>query len=63
MSILIKEHFNRWYSLGSYYISITLVDLPISVSYSLIIFLFVNVYTLLAVNFCAANPVLKTMSM
>ncbi|XP_014360791.2 ATP-binding cassette sub-family G member 1 [Papilio machaon] len=31
MSILIKEHFNRWYSLGSYYISITLVDLPISI--------------------------------
>ncbi|XP_048480455.1 ATP-binding cassette sub-family G member 1 [Plutella xylostella] len=30
MSILSKEHFNRWYSLGSYYISITLVDLPIS---------------------------------
>ncbi|XP_041988069.1 ATP-binding cassette sub-family G member 4 [Aricia agestis] len=31
MSILLKEHFNRWYSLGSYYISITLVDLPISI--------------------------------
>ncbi|KAL4715525.1 hypothetical protein ACJJTC_009151 [Scirpophaga incertulas] len=31
MSILSKEHFNRWYSLGSYYISITLVDLPISI--------------------------------
>lgn len=31
MSILIKEHFNRWYSLGSYYMSITIVDLPISV--------------------------------
>ncbi|XP_063388514.1 ATP-binding cassette subfamily G member 4 [Cydia fagiglandana] len=31
MSILSKEHFNRWYSLGSYYISITLVDLPVSV--------------------------------
>lgn len=31
MSVLSKEHFNRWYSLGSYYISITIVDLPISI--------------------------------
>lgn len=31
MSILSKEHFNRWYSLGSYYISITIVDLPVSI--------------------------------
>ncbi|XP_045494721.1 ATP-binding cassette sub-family G member 1-like [Colias croceus] len=31
MSILLKEHFNRWYSLGSYYISVTIVDLPISI--------------------------------
>ncbi|GBP69626.1 ATP-binding cassette sub-family G member 1 [Eumeta japonica] len=31
MSILIKEHFNRWYSLSSFYMSITVVDLPISV--------------------------------
>lgn len=31
MSILSKEHFNRWYSLGSYYISITIVDLPITI--------------------------------
>ncbi|CAB3223859.1 unnamed protein product [Arctia plantaginis] len=31
MSVLSKEHFNRWYSLGSYYISITLVDLPVSI--------------------------------
>lgn len=30
MSILIKEHFNRWYSLRSYYISVTLIDIPIS---------------------------------
>ncbi|XP_075974049.1 ATP-binding cassette sub-family G member 1 [Anticarsia gemmatalis] len=32
MSILSKEHFNRWYSLGSYYISITVVDLPVSIT-------------------------------
>lgn len=31
MSILLKEHFNRWYSLKAYYTSITLIDLPISV--------------------------------
>nr|CAH7717704.1 unnamed protein product [Callosobruchus chinensis] len=30
MSILIKEHFNRWYSLKMYYLSVTLVDLPLS---------------------------------
>jgi len=32
ISILIKEHFNRWYSLKAYYTAMTLVDLPISVS-------------------------------
>ncbi|GLV37364.1 uncharacterized protein CBL_10669 [Carabus blaptoides fortunei] len=31
MSILIKEHFNRWYSLRTYYAAVTLVDIPISV--------------------------------
>lgn len=31
MSILIKEHFNRWYSLKMYYTSVTLVDIPISI--------------------------------
>ncbi|XP_018573015.1 ATP-binding cassette sub-family G member 1 [Anoplophora glabripennis] len=31
MSILIKEHFNRWYSLKMYYASVTIVDIPISV--------------------------------
>lgn len=31
MSILIKEHFNRWYSLRAYYAAVTLVDIPISV--------------------------------
>lgn len=32
LSVMRKEYFNRWYSLNSYYISITLVDLPIQVS-------------------------------
>lgn len=31
MNILKKEHFNRWFSLSSYYISVTLVDLPVSI--------------------------------
>ncbi|KAJ8930259.1 hypothetical protein NQ314_016952 [Rhamnusium bicolor] len=31
ISILIKEHFNRWYSLKMYYVSVTLVDIPLSV--------------------------------
>lgn len=31
MNILKKEHFNRWYSLGSYYTSVTLVDIPVSI--------------------------------
>ncbi|CAG2066211.1 unnamed protein product, partial [Timema podura] len=30
MTILKKEHFNRWYSLKSFYLSITIVDIPIS---------------------------------
>ena len=31
MSILQKEHFNRWYSLKVFYTSITIVDIPISI--------------------------------
>lgn len=31
MSILLKEHFNRWYSLKMYYASVTLLSIPISV--------------------------------
>uniref|UniRef100_A0A8D8FWV4 ATP-binding cassette sub-family G member 4 n=1 Tax=Culex pipiens TaxID=7175 RepID=A0A8D8FWV4_CULPI len=30
MGVLLKEHFNRWYSLKSYYISVNLIDLPLS---------------------------------
>lgn len=43
LSILIKEHFNRWYSLRTYYIAVTLVDIPLSVIscglFSIIIYL------------------------
>ncbi|XP_047001466.1 ATP-binding cassette subfamily G member 4 [Schistocerca americana] len=31
MNILKKEHFNRWYSLKSYYVSTTIVDIPVAV--------------------------------
>lgn len=31
LSVMRKEYFNQWYSLNSYYISVTLVDLPIQV--------------------------------
>ncbi|KAL1122264.1 hypothetical protein AAG570_003669 [Ranatra chinensis] len=30
MSILTKEHFNRWYSLKSYYLMINIVELPVA---------------------------------
>lgn len=33
--ILSKEHFNQWYSLSSYYLSFTVVDLPIQVKFNL----------------------------
>lgn len=44
MGILLKEHFNRWYSLKSYYISVTLLDLPISVINEFIYFLCVRAW-------------------
>ncbi|XP_033306485.1 ATP-binding cassette subfamily G member 4 isoform X1 [Bombus vancouverensis nearcticus] len=31
MSILLKEHFNRWYSLKAFYTAITVIELPISI--------------------------------
>uniref|UniRef100_A0A1B6DAZ1 ABC transporter domain-containing protein n=1 Tax=Clastoptera arizonana TaxID=38151 RepID=A0A1B6DAZ1_9HEMI len=30
MSILTKEHFNRWYSLKSYYIVVNIIDIPVT---------------------------------
>lgn len=39
MSIIIKEHFNRWYSLKMYYTAVTLIDIPISVKIPHLIFL------------------------
>lgn len=30
MTILIKEHFNRWYSLKAYYVSVNLLDIPVA---------------------------------
>lgn len=31
ISILTKEHFNRWYSLKTYYIATNILDIPITV--------------------------------
>lgn len=32
MPIISKEHFNKWYSLKSYYVAKTLADIPVQVS-------------------------------
>ncbi|KAI4463325.1 abc transporter g family member 28 [Holotrichia oblita] len=45
MSILIKEHFNRWYSLKMYYFCITIIDIPISVFCCLIFTVVVYIST------------------
>ena len=46
MSILLKEHFNRWYSLKAFYTAITVIELPISVIccllFSVITYLFTS---------------------
>lgn len=44
MSILLKEHFNRWYSLKAFYTATTLIDIPISV---LCCFLFTSIVYLI----------------
>lgn len=31
LDILIKEHFNRWYSLKAYYLGMTIIDLPVTI--------------------------------
>jgi len=41
LSVMRKEYFNRWYSLSTYYISVTLVDLPVQVN---IIFIYLFVF-------------------
>nr|CAD7459474.1 unnamed protein product [Timema tahoe] len=45
MTILKKEHFNRWYSLKSFYLSITIVDIPISVISCVVFSLIVYIMT------------------
>lgn len=34
VNVLLKEHFNRWYSLKMYYFANILLDIPVSVSYT-----------------------------
>ncbi|EFN86035.1 ATP-binding cassette sub-family G member 4 [Harpegnathos saltator] len=55
MSILIKEHFNRWYSLKAFYAALTVIDLPISIVccilFSLIVY-FISAQPLEIVRFC-----------
>lgn len=55
MSILIKEHFNRWYSLKAFYTALTLIDIPISIVccilFSLIVY-FISAQPLEIVRFC-----------
>lgn len=45
-STILKENFNRWYSVKSYYISTTLIDLPISILscllFSIVIYIMVG---------------------
>jgi hypothetical protein len=35
MPVLLKENFNRWYSLRSYYLAITISDIPFQVRFDL----------------------------
>ncbi|KAL0103643.1 hypothetical protein PUN28_017727 [Cardiocondyla obscurior] len=55
MSILLKEHFNRWYSLKAFYMAITLIDVPISIVccifFSIIVY-FMSAQPLEIVRFC-----------
>ncbi|XP_076622317.1 ATP-binding cassette sub-family G member 4 isoform X1 [Colletes latitarsis] len=45
MNILLKEHFNRWYSLKAFYTALTLIDLPISIFCCLIFTVIVYLIT------------------
>jgi len=55
MSILVKEHFNRWYSLKAFYTATTLIDIPISILCCIIfspIVYFMSEQPLEIVRFC-----------
>ncbi|KAM0736709.1 ATP-binding cassette subfamily G member 4 [Formica fusca] len=65
MSILLKENFNRWYSLKAFYTAITLIDMPISIIccivFSIIVYLmsaqpleFIRFFMFLAISMLVA---------
>ncbi|XP_072939340.1 ATP-binding cassette subfamily G member 4-like isoform X3 [Epargyreus clarus] len=45
MPVLIKEHFNRWYSLRSYYLAITVSDIPFQAIFCIIYVVIVYLLT------------------
>ncbi|XP_050673849.1 ATP-binding cassette sub-family G member 1 isoform X3 [Leptidea sinapis] len=45
MPVLVKEHFNRWYSLRSYYLAITVSDLPFQAIFCIIYVVIVYLLT------------------
>lgn len=50
MPVLLKENFNRWYSLRTYYLAITISDLPFQVYFRHLVKLRVKLKTLLFIS-------------
>ena len=45
MEILTREHFNRWYQLGPYYLSIITFEIPFQVSKNFILHIYLFIYS------------------